>query len=60
MNWYGMKHFILVVVEKDAMTDRYVGRDDDPQRKLVNGVANQIDASLSGTEGADIIPLKGL
>lgn len=44
-----------------AMTSRYVNRDVDPQRALVNQVANQIDAAMTGKPSAEIVafPKKG-
>jgi len=44
-----------------AMTSRYVNHDVDPQRALVNQVANQIDAAMSGKPSAEVVafPKKG-
>ena len=42
-----------------AMTGRYVGRDADPMRQLVDSVARRVSAALTGSD-AVIVPLKGV
>jgi integrase len=41
-----------------AMTARYVGRDANPMRQLVDSVAGRVSAALGGKD-AEIVPLKG-
>ena len=41
-----------------AMTDRYVNRDNNPLVVLSNQVESRVAASLFGSKGADVIPLK--
>jgi len=41
-----------------AMTGRYVGRDADPMRQLVDRVAGRVAAAMTGAS-ADVVPLKG-
>ena len=38
-----------------AMTGRYVSRDNDPQKALVNQVANQVYAAMSGKTSGDVV-----
>ena len=41
-----------------AMTGRYVGRDADPMRQLVDRVADRVSAAMTGKD-AEVVPLKG-
>ena len=41
-----------------SMSNRYVGRDADPMRQLVDRVADRVSAALTG-KSAEVVPLKG-
>jgi integrase len=58
----GVNAFVVRDVLRHAstvMTNRYVNFDNDPVREVSDVVAARIRASLNGSEGAEVIPLKG-